>query len=114
MSPLSERLRKVALHADLQLEFAGRRAQIVVRRRDVVVEVPDVATGLVFFRSVLPRGLRGRAARTFPTLGFSFQLRVRGRSVLEAAQGKSGFLAWLGLPHVRVHPVAVTLAAAGR
>jgi glycine/D-amino acid oxidase-like deaminating enzyme len=45
--------------------------------------------------------------------GFSFYLTVRGRSILEAAKGKSGLLSLVGLPHLKLRPLALAFAAIG-
>ena len=114
MKQLERRLERLSFNADLQVELAGKHATITAEKQHISVEVPDVATGLALCRSVLPRGLRRRTLQAAAAAGLSLCLTVRGRSILEAAKGKSGLLSLVGLPHLRSRPLALALAAIGR
>ena len=107
-------LQQLTFDADLRVELDGRRAVVSARGSDVSVEVPDVVTGLALCRSALPRGLRRRLLDAVAHSGLTVNLTVRGRSVLTAAGGKSGLLSLVGLPHLKLKPLALALAGIGR
>jgi hypothetical protein len=111
---LEQRLERLVVFADLQVELAGKHVTITAEKQHMRVEVPDVATGLALCRSALPRGLRRRTLQAAAAGGFSLVLTVRRRSILEVAKGKSGLLSLVGLPHLKLRPLALAFAAIGR
>lgn len=105
--------RHLSFAADLRVELDRGHAIVTAKQSDVIVEVPDVATGLRLCRSVLPRGLRRRVLRILDRLDLRVGLTVRQRVVLRAGRSQRGLLSLFGIPHVRLHLINLGLASLG-
>lgn len=93
----------IEFSADLRCEMDSRPITIRTVGRTIVVEVPDVATGLKLLRLGLPRGsLRRRLHKIKYTLDFlhaGLEVRIAKRPVLSLGHAQ-GNQVWrfLGLP----------------
>ena len=113
MSAGKTRFDSLSINADLSLEFGRRRCRFATCERDVLAEVPDLATGFVLLRSALPRGLRRRVISALVDTGLKLRVVLRGRRVLVVG-GRDSFLSIFGWPNTRVHLLALARAAIGR
>lgn len=105
--------RHLSFAADLRVDLDRGHAIVTAKQSDVIVEVPDVATGLRLCRSVLPRGLRRRMLRVLTGLELRLAVKVRQRVVLHVGRSQRGLLSLFGIPHVRLHPINLGLASLG-
>lgn len=103
--------------ADLRCEIDSSPLTIRSVGRTIVVEVPDVATGLKMFRLGLPRGSRRRRLHqikhVLDQLRAAVEIRIASKPVLSIGYER-GNSVWhlLGLPalSVRARTAAVALA----
>ena len=93
--------------ADLRCEIDSCSLTIRSAGRTIVVEVPDVATGLKLFRLILPRGSRGRRLhqikRALDVLLAAVEIRIADKPVFCIGHEKcSRIWRFFGLPTLGV------------
>ena len=108
-------LSNIEFSADLRCEIDSSPLTIRSTGRTIVVEVPDVATGLKLFRLGLPRGSRRKRLhlmkKRLGQLASAVDVRINGKSVFRL--GHSVGSQWwriLGLPALQLRPLRLRSA----
>ena len=95
--------------SDLACEIDGRPLSIYSANGRIVVEVPDVTTGLSLFQLVSSRGLRFRRLhvlkRLLERVGWALELRIDHRTIAAiGCQVGNPFWRLIGLPAMKLRP----------
>ena len=98
------------IRADLQCEIDSSCVKIHSAGRQIIVEVPDVETGLKLLQLGLPRGSRRQRLHTLKrlldTMALAIEIRVAGLPVLLMGHlTGSGIWRLVGLPVLSFKPV---------
>ena len=102
------KLKPLEISADLRCEIDSRPFEIRSEDRTIVVEVPDVASGLKLLQLGLPRGSRRRRLnslkRLLDRIGVIVEVRVTGDSIFEIGHD-TGTRLWrvIGLPTSQIN-----------
>jgi hypothetical protein len=96
--------------ADLQCELNGRRVSVQTVGRTIIVEVPDVATGLKLAKLGPSRGSYRRSAHELKNMldaaAFRVEVRLCGKPIVLIGENcGSSFWKLFGLPKLRLKPI---------
>ena len=102
----------LSIRAELACALDGRPLSIHCADQRIVVEIPDVTTGLKLLQLGSPGGLQRQRfhdiKRLLDHLRFSLEVRVVGKTVANMGPGiGTRWWAFLGLPRVDLKPIRV-------
>jgi hypothetical protein len=105
----------VDIHADLDCELDSAPISIRSSGRKIVIEVPDVATGLKLYQLGLPKGSRRRHLHrlksSLDVLLAVVELRIAGQTVLLIGH-ETGDRVWNYFGFPRLHLKAISMIRA--